>query len=229
MVNPVILSMALLDGLNICALTLLALFISLMFLYSVKRGTVLVLGFAYIAGVYISYFATGLGIAILAISLPEVPHFLSRVGAGVMVFFGSSNVLNFYRPGTVPMMISSSLGRRAVTRMRTLSKGASFPAVILVGTLVGLHNFPCACTGGIYMTFIGLVSGTSLFLPYLLAYNALFIVPLLSILLFCSSKAVTLRFRRWHESSGDRVSLAIGALMTVGGAAILASIAIGLV
>lgn len=221
--------MALLDGLNICALTLLALFVSLMFLYNVKRSTVLVLGFAYIAGVYISYFATGLGIAILAISLPEVPHFLSRVGAGVMVFFGASNVLNYFRPGTVPMMISSGLGKRAVTRMRSFSKGASFPAVILVGTLVGLHNFPCACTGGIYMTFIGLVSGSSLFLPYLLAYNALFVVPLLSILLFCSSKGVTLRFRKWHETRGSELSVAIGALMTAGGAAILTSIYVGLV
>lgn len=228
MVNPSILLLGLLDGFNICALTLLALFISLMFLYNVKRSTVTVLGFAYIAGVYVSYFATGLGIAILAVSLPEVPHFLSRVGGGVMIFFGTANVVNYYRPGTVPTMISSGLGRRAVTRMRSFSRGASFPAVVLVGTLVGLHNFPCACTGGIYMTFIGLVSGSSVFLPYLLAYNALFVVPLLSILLFCSSKAVTLRVRRWHDASGARLSLAIGALMTVGGSAILVSLASGL-
>lgn len=229
MVNPSILLLSLLDGLNLCALTLLALFISLMFLYNVSRGKVLLLGFAYIVGVYISYFTTGLGIALLAINLPLIPHFLSRLGAGLMLFFGAANIVNYFRAGTIPTMIPNSLGKKAVDYMRSFSKGTSFPAVIFVGTLVGLHNFPCACTGGIYMTFIGLISSSSLFLPYLAAYNLVFVIPLLAILLFCSSKTVTLRFRKWRETSEDRVKLVIGTLMMGGGLVILSLLAMGLV
>lgn len=229
MVNPSILLLALLDGLNLCALTLLALFISLMFLYNVSRGKVLLLGFAYMAGVYISYFTTGLGVALLALTLPSIPHLLSRVGAGLMLFFGAANIVNYFRAGTIPTKIPNSLGKRAVGYMRSFSKGTSFPAVIFVGTLVGLHNFPCACTGGIYMTFIGLVSSSSLFLPYLAAYNLVFVIPLLAILLFCSSKAVTLRFRKWHESSEHKVKLVIGTVMVSVASGILVMISMGLV
>lgn len=200
-----------------------------MFLYNVKRSTVTALGFAYIAGVYASYFTTGLGIALLAVSLPSVPHFLSRVGAGLMIFFGLANVTDYFRPGTIPTMIPNSLGSRAIGYMRSLSRGGSFPGVLFVGTLVGLHNFPCACTGGIYMTFIGLVSGTPLFIEYLLAYNLVFVVPLVTILLICSSKAVTLRVRKWRQESDERVRLSVGVLMVVAGSVILALATSGLV
>jgi len=229
LVGPSILLLALLDGLNLCALTLLTLFISLMFLYNVRRRMVVALGFAYILGVYASYFGTGLGIALFAVSLPAVPHFLSRVGAGLMIFFGAANVANHFMPGTIPTMVPNSLGKRAVGYMRSMSKGTSFPAVIFVGTLVGLHNFPCACTGGIYMTFLGLVSGTPLFIEYLAAYNLVFVIPLVSILLLCSSKAVTLRLRKWRQDSEEKVRLTIGSLMLVAGVAILALATSGLV
>ncbi len=218
-----------LDGLNLCALALLALFISLMFLYNAKRSTVTTLGFAYIAGVYISYFTTGLGLALLAVSLPSVPHFLSRVGAGLMIFFGAANITNYFRAGTIPTMLPNSLGKRAVGYMRSLSRGASFPGVIFVGTLVGLHNFPCACTGGIYMTFIGLVSGGPLFIEYLAAYNLVFVVPLVSILLVCSSKAVTLRFRKWRQDREEKVKLSLGVIMLLVGSVIFTLATSGLV
>ena len=229
MVAPSILLLALLDGLNLCALTLLTLFISLMFLYNVGRKTVVALGFAYIIGVYASYFTTGLGIGLFAVSLPEVPHFLSRVGSGLMIFFGAANITNYFAPGTIPTMIPNNLGKRAVGYMRSMTKGTSFPAVIFVGTLVGLHNFPCACTGGIYMTFLGLVAGTPLFLEYLAAYNLVFVVPLVSILLVCSSKAVTFRLRRWRQEKEEKVRLTLGALMLVAGSVILALATSGLV
>lgn len=146
-----------------------------------------------------------------------------------MIFFGAANVVNYFRAGTIPTMFSTNLGTKAIVYMRSFSKGISFPTVIFVGMLAGLHNFPCACTGGIYMTFLGLVSSSPLFLPYLITYNVIFIIPLLGILLFCSSKMVTLKFRKWHETNKERAKLIIGVLMLAVGFLIIGLLAVGLI
>lgn len=214
MVDFWLVPLALLDGLNVCALTLLALFISLMYISNASRTTVTALGSAYIGGVFISYLATGLGIMLLAVSLPTVPHFLSRVAISVMLFIGVANVTNYFKPGLLPTTIPTNLGQKAITMMKT----ASVPGIIFAGILAGLHNFPCACTGGIYMAFISLIADSPSRLLYLLAYNLVFVVPLAVILFVSSSKPVSLRIRRWHEQNKARTRLAIGLVMiAVGG------------
>ncbi|MCS4539106.1 MAG: hypothetical protein HYU03_00210 [Thaumarchaeota archaeon] len=147
----------------------------------------------------------------------------------MMLFFGAANIVNFFKPGTIPTIVPNDLERRAVNYMRSFGGGTSYPAVVFVGTLVGLHNFPCACRGGIYMTFLGLISSSPFFLQYLLAYNAVFVAPLVAILLLCSSKAVVLRFREWRQTNESRDKLFLGVLMMVGAAIILGLLITGMV
>ncbi len=215
--------MAFVDAFNVCTISLLALLISLLFTMNASRSSVFFGGLMFIGGVFAAYFTAGFGIMLLAISIPTVPHFLARVAVSVMVFFGAANIFNYLRPGSIPTMIPNSLGKWAISQMKV----GGFGAVGLAGILAGLHNFPCACTGGIYMAYVGLIASDPLRTLYLLAYNVLFIIPLLGILLVLSSKPVTLRFRKWHQEKKEETKLAMGIIMITAGAIMLGVILYG--
>lgn len=228
-IEPVIFLLALLDSMNVCSFTLFLLFISLMFLYNASRRVIIFLGMAYIVGMYISYFMTGLGIVLLAINFPVVPHFLSRIGAGLMLFFGIANVLNYFMPGVIPTMSWSGIGKKVVSYMKVLGSGVSGFMAVFVGMLAGLHNFPCACTGGIYFTFLGFISDSPLFFAYLIIYNLIFVIPFIIILLVCTSKLVVLKLRTWHENNKARTRFIIGTIMIIASLTVLSLIITGLV
>lgn len=215
--------LALIDGLNVCSLTLLTLFVSLMFTLNVQRRTILLLGTAYIVGVFIAYTSTGLGILLFSLSLPTVPHFLARLGVSAMLIIGLVNVANYFLPFKIPTMIPTSLGSKSIIYM----KGATFPSVAFAGVLSGLHNFPCACTGGVYMTFISLISGSPFQIPYLVGYNLIFLLPMLIILSVTSSKAVALRVRRWNQENGEKTRFGIGIAMILVALVLLTAILSG--
>jgi len=210
-------AMGAVDGLNICSLSLLTLFVSLMYTSNASRQTIVVWGLVYIASVFTSYFLLGLGILLLSVSIPLVPHFLARFSVALLVFIGGVNVISYLRPGSISLNLPMTLGTKAIKYMRTIS----LPALFVAGLLVGLHNLPCACTGGLYPSFIALISGTGFQVGYLLIYNMAFTLPLLAILSVSSSKAVTLRVRRWHVENSEKMKLGLGLVMLAVAAVIL--------
>jgi len=102
------------------------------------------------------------------------------------------------------------------------------PAVFAAGILIGLHNFPCACTGGVYMTFLSLIADSPFKIPYLFAYNLVFVVPLVAILTIFSSRQAILRFRRMHAENASKTALILGIVMTTVGTALLIAIGLGI-
>jgi hypothetical protein len=226
--NPLpLISLALIDGLNICSLSLLGLFLSLMYATQTDRKTILGYGAVYIGSVFLSYLMVGLGATLLFITLPTVPHFIARLAAAGMLAIGVANIVNYMRPATIPLKmdsVSNALSTRAVRFM----KAGGVPAVFAAGILIGFHNFPCACTGGVYMTFLSLIADSPFKIAYLVAYNAVFIIPLATILLAFSSRQALLRFRRMHTANAAKTTLILGILMTTAGIALLIAIGLGL-
>jgi len=199
--------MGVVDGLNVCSLALMALLISLMYNVNADRNNILLLGIAYILGVFFSYFLIGLGFLVFSLSLP--PHFFTKISVPIMISIGILNVMNYFHPGLAPSIPTKILSERAVKRMRVLT----FPSVLAAGMLVGLHNLPCACTGGVYMTFISLIANAPFKMAYLILYDFLFVSPLIGILYTCSSKSLTLRLRRQYAENAGRIKLALGTIM----------------
>jgi hypothetical protein len=226
--NPLpLISLGLIDGLNICSLGLLGLFLSLMYATQTDRKTILGYGALYIGSVFLSYLMVGLGATLLFITLPTLPHFLARIAAAGMLAIGVANIINYMRPETIPLKmesVSHALSARAVRFM----KAGGVPAVFAAGILIGFHNFPCACTGGVYMTFLSLIADSPFKIAYLLAYNAVFIIPLATILLAFSSRRALLRFRRMHTANAAMTALILGVVMTIAGIALLVAISLGL-
>ncbi len=212
-----------LDGLNICSLSILALFLSLLFTTNANRGIILLTGSIYILGVFTSYLATGFGLLSFALAIPTVPHFLARVGAGMLIFVGSANMLNYYRPGA----LSLDLAPWFTSRVLRYVKPAGLPTAGVAGLFAGVHNFPCACTGGIYLSFISLIADSADRLLYLVLYIAAAVTPLLAILLLSSSKTVTLSLRRWQQANSAKFLFTLGIVMLSIGILILVTIATG--
>lgn len=214
-----------LDGLNICSLSILALFLSLLFNANASRRIILLTGSVYILGVFASYLATGIGLLSLAVAIPTVPHFLARVGAGLLIFVGSANLLNYYRPGTLSLDLAPSFTGKVLQYV----KPAGLPTAGVAGLLAGVHNFPCACTGGVYLSFISLVADSAAGLFYLVLYNVAAVTPLLAILFICSSKTVTLSLRRWQQANRPKFLLLLGVSMLSVGVLVLIAAATGVV
>lgn len=225
--NPLpLISLGLIDGLNICSLGLLGLFLSLMYTTQTDRKTILGYGAVYIGSVFLSYLMVGLGATLLFITLPTIPHFLARIAAAGMLAIGIANIVNYLRPDTIPLKmesVSHALSSRAVRFM----KAGGVPAVFAAGILIGFHNFPCACTGGVYMTFLSLIAGSPLKLAYLLAYNVVFIVPLAAIMIVFSSRKAIVEFRKMHARSASKTTLLLGTAMTTVGVLLLIAIGLG--
>jgi cytochrome c biogenesis protein CcdA len=215
--------MGFIDGLSICNISLTALFISLMYSAQLDRRTVIILGLSYIMGVFSSYLAVGLGFLALSVSLPTIPHIITRVGVSIMLTIGLANILSYFGLKILPTGLSSFLGEKAVRIM----KRVGFTSSAIAGLMVGTHNLPCACTGGIYPTFIALISDSTFKLPYLILYNLFFVTPMITILLIASNKSVILRVRRWHQQNKEKAKLTLGIIMIIVGVILLGLLYLG--
>lgn len=216
--------MGFVDGLSVCNISLTALFISLMYSAQLDRKTVMFLGLLYLGGVFSSYLAVGLGLLVLSLTLPTIPHLITRIGVSIMISVGMANTLSYLGLRIIPTGASSILSGKALSFMKKISYGSS----LIAGIFVGLHNFPCACTGGIYPTFVALISNSSLKLPYLILYNIFYIIPMITILYIASSKSVILRVRKWHQQNREKAKLVLGLGMILTGLLLLGLIYLGL-
>jgi len=221
-----LISLGLIDGLNICSLGLLGLFVSLMYATQTDRKTILGYGAVYIGSVFLSYLMVGVGATLLFITLPTVPHFLARIAAAGMLVIGIANIINYFRPDTIPLKMESA-SHAISTRAVQFMKVGGVPAVFAAGILIGFHNFPCACTGGVYMTFLSLIADSPLKIPYLLAYNVVFIIPLTAILLVSSSRQAIVQFRKMHAENAAKTTFLLGIVMATVGVLLLLAIGLG--
>jgi hypothetical protein len=197
-----------------------------MYTTQTDRNTILGYGAVYIGSVFLSYLMVGLGATLLFITLPTTPHFLARIAAAGMLAIGIANILNYFRPDTIPLRIESISHGLSSIAVRFMKAGG-VPAVFAAGILIGFHNFPCACTGGVYMTFLSLIAGSPLKLAYLLAYNVLFIVPLAAIMIVFSSRKAIVEFRKMHARNASETTLLLGTAMTAVGVLLLIAIGLG--
>ena len=141
-----------------------------------------------------------------------------------MILVGVADTLSYFRLRLTPVRVSSNLSEKALSFMKRISYGSS----LIAGLFVGMHNFPCACTGGIYPTFVALISNSSLKLPYLILYNIFYVTPMITILYIASSKSVILHVRKWHQQNREKAKLVLGLGMIFTGLLLLGLIYLGL-
>lgn len=193
---PLVAVSSLIDSINPCAFSILLLTIAFLFSIGSVRMRILAIGSAYIIGIFIIYVLIGLGI-LQALHLFSTPHFMAKVGAGILILWGAVNIISEFFPA---FPIKPRIPHAAHRKIAELMERVSLPTAFLLGGLVGLCEFPC--TGGPYLMVLGLLHDQATFFPglgYLLLYNLIFILPLVVILAIASNARLLEKARAWQQ------------------------------
>jgi len=214
---PLIVAAALVDSINPCAFSVLILTIAFLFSIGKLRSDALKIGGVYILGIFVAYTLIGLGI-LQTLSFFNIPHFMGKVGASLLILVGVLNLINEFFPR---FPIKLKIPDAAHHTMARLLEKSSLWLTFLLGAFVGICEFPC--TGGPYLAALGLLHDQTTYisgLSYLLLYNLIFVVPLIVILAIASNPALIEKVRAWQRSErsamrwvGGAVMIALGVLM----------------
>ena len=216
---PLVVVSALIDSVNPCAISLLFLMIAFLFASGWLRSRILRVGGAYVFGIFIVYFAIGLGI-MQAMYLFNVPNFMGKIGAVLLVLLGTISLVSVFMP---EFSIKFRIPRSMHKKIAILMEKGSVASAFMLGGLVGIFEFPC--TGGAYLMILGLLhdQGTHLQgLWYLLIYNIIFVLPLIVILFIASNKVVLSKMDTWRKENSRSMRLWSGVVMIIIGAIVLA-------
>ncbi len=203
---------ALIDSINPCAFSVLLLTIALLFSMGNLRRQILKTGSFYIFGIFLVYILIGLGI-LKTLSFLNIPHFMAKVGAGVIIFAGLLNLINHFFPS---FPIKLRIPQSAHLRMARLMEKASLPTAFFLGVLVGMYEFPC--TGGPYLMVLGFLHDNATYLKgfgYLILYNLFFILPLVIILLVVSNKSLLEKAQIWRKENTGQMRIWGGIAMII--------------
>ena len=100
--------------------------------------------------------------------------------------------------------------------MSRLIDKASLPAAFGLGALVGICQFPCM--GGPYLMVIGLLRDQVTYikgLSYLLLYNIILIIPLLTVLVISADKALADKAQQWQQQKRSTMKIGGGIVMII--------------
>ena len=209
---PLVLVAALLDSVHPCSFSILLITIAFLFGMQLSRKKILQIGGTYIAGIFLAYFLIGLGI-LGTLNLFNVPHFMGKFGAVLLISFGIINILNEFFP-RFPIRLSLPSGAHG--KMAALMERASIPAAFGLGLLVGACQFPCM--GGPYLMVIGLLHDRMTYFAgfgYLWLYNLILILPLAVVLWIAADKAIVAKAQQWKKEKTKGVRLWAGIIMII--------------
>jgi cytochrome c biogenesis protein CcdA len=221
MVDPPLLSVVVVSGLidsfNPCAISLLLIYISLLFTMQKSRKEVFAFGLFYVIAIYITYLLIGFGLLRASVWFTAYP--ITKIVAVLIIIFGLLNIKEYFFPNS-PLSIRIPLKVRAL--VSEYAYKATILSAIIVGVLIGIYEFPCS--GAIYLGIVSLVSHKETFwtgLPYLLIYNLMFILPLVVIFVLATNKITTEKFINLQERHGRKLHLTLAVSMIILGLMIL--------
>ena len=209
-----VVTLALTDSINPCALSVLLMMLIAIATYHPKdKKQILWAGLAFIAAVFITYFIYGLLIvkAFQFIQAISGIRFYLYKGLGVAaIILGLLEVKDFffYKPGSIgtemPMLFRPKV-------QQIIARVTSPIGAFGLGMFVTLFLLPC--TIGPYIILGGMLSYGEFInaLPYLSIYNLVFVLPMIAIVLivFFGSKNIK-EVSTWREKNVKLMHLIIG-------------------
>lgn len=207
---------ALVDSINPCAIGVLILLISTLMHLSHDRRRMAAVGLIYIAVIYVTYFLAGIGLLYFIQRLNIAEPLGIFVGA-LVIIAGGIEIKDFFWYGNG---ISLEIPKFGVERIKRAVKKATIPGVISLGFLVAAVELPC--TGGPYLAMTTILAQRIDIqaIYYLLIYNFIFVLPLLVILGLAYSgtrlKAVELwknKYRKWMRLVTGIMLIGLGVLL----------------
>ncbi len=207
----VIVVSAAIDSINPCAIGVLILMVSVIFggKGSVKR--LLFFGGLYIAAIYVTYLAAGLGLIYFLARIPLfVTEYLALIVGSFVILAGILEVKDFFWYGRG---FSLQIPPVFAEKIHQYAKNITVPGVILLGIFIAGVELPC--TGAPYLAVITLLSLNFNFNAFLilLLYNLIFVAPLIVILLLVAGGTKISSIKKWKQANKGYMRFAIGYML----------------
>src|SRR3989338_1264116 len=194
---PVIITTALIDSINPCAIGVLILLISALLTMSHDKKRMLTVGSIYISAIYIVYFLAGIGL-LLFIQRLNIAQPLSIFVGSLVIILGLIEIKDFFWYGKG---ISLRIAPRYVKYIENHAKHLTTWGAIVLGAFVAAVELPC--TGGPYLAITTWIAQSNVIpvkaLIYLLVYNFIFVLPLLVILALVYFGVKVQKIKRWKQ------------------------------
>jgi hypothetical protein len=207
--------LASLDAFNPCAFFVLMFLLSLM-VHARNRTRMLIIGLVFVlfsALIYFVFMAAWLNVFLLIGELAII----TMIAGIVAIIFGAINVKDFFafKQG-VSLSIPEGAKPGLFARMRKLVSADSMPTMIGSTILLAIaaNSYELLCTAGFPMVYTRALTlhdlPTAAFYGYLAAYNLIYIIPLMAIVVLF---AVRFGSRKLSEREGRVLKLLSGLMM----------------
>jgi cytochrome c biogenesis protein CcdA/glutaredoxin len=216
---PLVITAALVDGINPCALAVLVFLLIGMTALGHRRKALL-MGLTYSSAVFLLYLLAGIGI-LAGIRQSGLGNAFSMAAALIAIIAGLLSLRDALRKTSAPLL---KIPARAKEHLNRYISNASVPAAFVLGILVGLFELPC--TGAVYFTILSLVGNTMTFtegIAYLIVYNLVFVLPLVMVVAAVYRGLPPSEAEEWRLRNMRRLRLVSGCVLLVIGTAMLLS------
>ncbi len=212
-----IISLAVVDAVNPCALAVLILMLTAIIAYNPhNRKNIILAGLAFVASVFIMYLIYGLIIIKflqLIQALTAARLWLYKILGTAAIILGILNIRDFikYKPGRLGTEMPLFMRPKA---QKIISGITSPKGAFSVGIFVTLFLLPC--TIGPYVIAGGILSATEIVktIPPLLLYNLIFVAPMLIIIgIVCWGFKRVEDISVWKEKNISKLHLVAGVIM----------------
>lgn len=209
---PIIISAALLDSINPCAIAVLIFLLTYLMHVSKDRRRMVKTGIIYVAAVFITYLLAGLGILSFIHSLGSGPTLIIKyIAAAIAILFGIINLVDFFSKRQEFFL---KIPDSAKPLLEKYIHKANIPAAIVLGFLVAVFELPC--TGAVYFSILALLAQSSSYLLgfiYLAVYNLVFVLPLLAIILLVDFGMRAEQIENWRQAERKWMKLIMALLL----------------
>lgn len=216
----IVLSAAIIDSINPCAIGVLLFLTSVLLRSFADKKMLTILGMTYIATVFVIYTLSGLGLIWFQHILIErgFAEIIGTVAGVAVIILGLIELKDFYWYGKG---ISLEIAPSYKEKLSRMAMKISWLGIISIGGFVAMVELPC--TGGPYLAVTAMLAKSfdvQAFI-YLLIYNAIFALPLLVILIllyYFGTSSTKLKLwrqknRKWMNLSSGLLMLSLGALL----------------
>jgi len=211
----------LLDGINPCAFATIIFFLSYLRIARRSPREILMVGLAFIAAVFVAYFAVGLGLSQLVAKLEAfawVRTWLNRalaLVALVLAWLSFRDGIKALRGkiGESTLQLPEFLKTRIRSVIRVQAKSTHFVlAAFASGIVISLLEL--ACTGQVYLPTIVYMmkQGSLTAVGYLLLYNVAFVLPLIVIFVLAWLGMTSEALITWQKKHTAAVRFAMALL-----------------
>ncbi|NJE60914.1 cytochrome c biogenesis protein CcdA [Thermococcus sp. 21S7] len=197
---PQFFTLAMTDSINPCTFVIYTMLLIALSVREISKRRLYLIGAAFIAAVYMSYYLLGVGLLYFAGYLP-----LWVAGVAAIIF-------GVYTIATGLMEKSRIADKKGVKR-RIFSSDATAIGAFTLGVIVSTTLLPCSA--GSYLVYAIIISKAGKALAFLLLalYNLVFVLPLVIILLAMGSVTESKRFSQAMVRRGRELSVIAGILL----------------